>query len=216
MIEALIDKQDSFEIVRDKIAQILVTETASQMALATTAGKDPELWNLKVYRERANPWEAAKALTPIVNIWYESLSFDRSGSNSIDRQTADGIFNIDCYGFGKSRDIEGGGHTPGDEEAAFSMQRALRLVRNILMAAEYIRLDLQGLVGERWPMSVTAEQVPTDATTTTRAAAARIAFRVKFNEFSPQISPTVLELITTEVKRLEDGQIIIEADYDYT
>ena len=43
-IQALIDKQDSFEIVRDKIGLILASESASQQALATAAAKDPDLW----------------------------------------------------------------------------------------------------------------------------------------------------------------------------
>ena len=35
MIPELIDKQDTFEVVRDEIAAILKTEVVSQMALAT-------------------------------------------------------------------------------------------------------------------------------------------------------------------------------------
>ena len=54
----LIDKQDSFEIVRDQIAAILKTEITSQIALATTAGKpNPDDWKLRIFSERANPWE---------------------------------------------------------------------------------------------------------------------------------------------------------------
>ena len=60
LIPDLIDKEDTFEIVRNQIALILANESASQVALATTAGKpDPNLWALKVYTERSNPWEQA-------------------------------------------------------------------------------------------------------------------------------------------------------------
>ena len=46
----LIDKLDTFEIVRDEIAAILATEIASQEALA--AGEpDPTLWRLRVFLE---------------------------------------------------------------------------------------------------------------------------------------------------------------------
>ena len=57
MIDTLIDKQDTFEIVRDQIAAILATEVASQMSKAVEAEKDPALWKLRIFAERFNPFE---------------------------------------------------------------------------------------------------------------------------------------------------------------
>lgn len=45
-LQALIDKQDSVEIIRDQIAAILVQEIANQQALAIADSKDPALWTL--------------------------------------------------------------------------------------------------------------------------------------------------------------------------
>jgi hypothetical protein len=220
MIESLIDKQDNFEVIRDQIAAILVTEVASQKALATAGGKNPALWDFKVYTERSNPWESylndISEQTPIVNVWYDNSSFDPSASNVVERQATSAIFNIDCYGVANSSDNQAGGHNPGDQEAAFTVQRTIRLVRNILMAAEYTYLGLRGVVWQRWPQTVTMFQPQQDRGNVRPVIAARIGFKVKFNEFSPQISGNMLELVSAIVKRVEDGQIVIEADYDYT
>lgn len=221
MIPSLIDKFDNFEIVRDQIAAILVAEVASQMALATAAAKDSDDWKLRIFTERSNPWEQwlndpAEDQSPIVNIWYDNSSFDPSGSNVMERQKTDGVFNIDCYGIGVSSDNPAGGHNPGDEESALLVQKALRLVRNILMAAEYTYLGLRGLVWTRWPQSVTVFQPQLGGNTVQSVTGARIAFRVTFNEFAPQAAEEPLEFLSIDVKRTEDGEIVLEADYDYT
>lgn len=222
MIQSLIDKQDSFEIIRDEIAAILVTEVASQKALATGEGKDPTLWDLKVYTERSNPWEnylnspESDTLIPTVNIWYDNSSFDPKASNIMERQKTVAIFNIDCYGAAVSSSNTSGGHNPGDKEASLEVQRALRLVRNILMAAEYTYLGLRGLVWGRWPQSVNTFQPQLGSNSVQQVVGARIAFKVTFNEFSPQYVGDVLELVAVDIIRAEDGQILLEADYDYT
>jgi hypothetical protein len=220
MIPALIDKHDTFEVVRDQIAAILATEVASQMALATAAAKDPDDWKLRIFSERSNPWEQLlneqTDRSPIVNVWYDNSGFNQSASNVVERQATEAVYNIDCYGYGMSSDDPTGGHTPGDKEAALEVHRALRLVRNILMAADYTYLGLRKTVWKRWPQSVTVFQPQLDGRSVEQVVGARMAFRVTFNEFSPQVAENVLELVSTNVKRTEDGEIVINADYDYT
>ncbi len=220
MIDNLIDKQDNFEIIRDQIAAILVAESVSQQALAVTAGKDPALWKLRVFTERANPWEEwlnePTDLSPIISVWFDNTSYDPKASNVMERQKTDGVFNIDCYGYGEATDNPSGGFFPGDEAAALAVQRAFRLVRNILMAAEYTSLGLRGLVWGRWPQSGTAFQPQLDSQTVQQVSGLRMAMRVTFNEFSPQVTPEALELLSIDVKRAENGEILMEADYDYT
>ncbi len=221
MITTLIDKQDTAEIIRDKIALILATETLSQVALATTAGKsDPDEWKLRVFKERANPWENLPTKTgdpsPIVNVWWDTSSFEGDASNISERQKSTTIFNIDCYAYGKSKNISGGGHSCGDQTAAENVHRATRLVRNILMAAQYTYLDLRGIVWRRWVDSITMLQPQQDNQNVHHVVASRLAFRVEFNEFSPQVEPNELCLLNVEIDRAEDGQILVEADYDYT
>lgn len=220
MIAELIDKQDSFEIIRDQIAAILATESASQQAKATAAGKDPDDYKLRVYLERSNPWEVflneQKDRSPLINVWYDNSNFDDRASNTIERQKSESFFNIDCFGFGVSQDVAGGGHQAGDKEAALEVQRAVRLVRNILMAGTYTYLGLRGLVWSRWPQSVTVFQPQIESRNVLQIVGARLSFRVVFNEFSPQVPAVTLELISAKVSRAEDGQVVINADYDFT
>jgi len=219
-IATLIDKQDTVEIVRDQIAAILAVEAAAQMVLATAAGEDPELWKLRVFQERAKPWENFPSKTqdrsPVVNVWWDSCTFDMSASNIVERQKTSASINIDCYGYGKSADDPTGGHIAGDRNAAEVAQRAVRLVRNILMAAEYTYLGLRGVVWRRFIDNISIFQPQQDNDNVHHIVGARLSFRVEFNEYSPQVEPVVLELLSVDVKRTEDNEIVVEADYDYT
>lgn len=219
MLTELIHKQDSFEIIRDQIAAILVREVANQMQLATDGGEDPNDWKLRVFSERSNPWEQLlneqTDRNPIVNVWFDNSNFDPAASNISERQKTEGVFNIDCYGYGISTDEAGGGHNPGDKEAALEVHKALRLVRNILMAAEYTYLGLRGLVWQRWPQSITIFQPQLDGRQMQQVVGARVAFRVVFNEFSPQVTPETLELLSVTVDELETGELLVNADYQY-
>ena len=135
-IDTLIDKQDNFEIIRDQIAAILAIETASQQSLAETANKEnPGLWKIRPFTEQANPIEGWRDIdstssidaSPIVNVWYDNGSFPMNKGNVVERQEHEGVYNIDCYGVGYSRDVPAGGHVVGDQEAALEAQRAVRL-----------------------------------------------------------------------------------------
>ena len=222
-LDTLIDKQDNFEIVRDQIATILALETLSQQARARAASKpNPDDWKLRVFTERSNPWEQflndQEDKSPLINVWFDTGSFPKGKGNPIERQQNRAIFNIDCYGYGVSADNPAGGHTPGDKEAAFEVQRAIRLVRNILMASQntYLQLTRNTIGGQRWPQSINVFQPQIDGNAVQHVVGARIALEVIFNEFSPQITPETLELLSVDVKRTEDGEIVVEADYDYT
>ena len=216
----LINKKDNFELVRDQIAGILALETLAQVALATAASEpDPDDWKLRIFTERSNPWEQFlnddTDKSPLVNVWYDGSTFDESGSNIVERQKTVGIFNIDCYGYAISED-DGAGHKPGDREAAFEAQKAARLVRNILMAAENTYLQMRGLVWQRWPQAVNIFQPQQNDRPIQNIVAGRLTFKVLFNEFSPQITGDTLEYLAIDVLRAEDGSIYFEADYDYT
>jgi len=220
MALGFIDKQDTFEIIRDQIALILANEVANQMALAVTAGEDPELWNLKIYTERSNPWEQylnkSNVVTPIVNVWFDNENFDKAASNVVSRQKAVGVFNIDCIGFGVSEDDGGTGHLPGDELAAKNVQRAIRLVRNILMAAENTYLQLpRGTAWDRIPQSIATFQPAIDASAIQKIVGARLALNVSYNEFSLQVEGDTMDLLSIDIQRAEDGAILAEADYSY-
>lgn len=218
LIESLINKQDTFEIIRDTIAQILADESANQEALATAAGEDPDEWKLRVFIERSNPWEqwltpsTPTDKSPVVNVWYDSSTFDKASSNTIERQTTDGRFNIDCYGYGVSAS-DGTGHTPGDEAAALKAQQAVRLVRNILMSGQYTYLGLRGTVWQRWVQSITVSQPQQGSTPAVQVVGARLQLTVRFSEFSPQVEPQILEAVAIDITRADDGRVLAQVEY---
>jgi len=219
MTLALIDKQDGFEIIRDKIAAILVAEIAQQQILAAAAGKDATLWKVRIYSERSNAWEQwlddQIDVSPICNIWFDSAAYSESSGNVVSRQTSASLFNLDCYGYGiaKSAVI---GHTLGDQEAAATTHRAVRLIRNILMAAENTYLGLRGTVGQRWLQSITVYQPEFQGQAIQQIVGARLALRVSHNELSPQVAAETLEYISVTVKRSPSGEVILTAEYDFS
>lgn len=224
-ITTLIDKLDTVERVRDRIAEILVTETAAQVALAraATPAKDSKLWDLRVFVDRANPWadfidaETGNLLDacPVVNVSFSEASYDMRKGDVVERQQATGTFNIDVYGYGISQD-DGAGHLAGDAIARAEALRGTRLVRNILMAAEHTYLGMRGVVGRRWPQSLEVLDIDTEGRTVAYVVAARLKLDVDFLEFSPQVEGPPLESIYATVRRRDTNEIYLAAEYDLT
>lgn len=215
MIEELIDKNDNFELVRDQIAAILLLESTNQKQLAIEAGRTPELWDFRVFTERSNPiteFQTTGENTPIVNVWFDTMEVNLSGSDPVEKQKMTGTYNIDVYCSEITEETETG-QEPGDEKSAKSTHRIIRLVRNILMAGEYTYLKMRGVVAGRMVQSVTSFQPSTDDNMIQQVLAARLSFRVVFNELSPQVKPVELELISTKVIRVKTGQILLQVEY---
>jgi hypothetical protein len=223
MIGQLIDKQDTFEQVRDQVALILAQESTSQQALATAAGKDPALWKLRVFIERTNPWEFLRTnngqpptdRSPVVCVWYDGSNLDGRASQTIDRQQMTATVNIDVYGIGVTELLGGAGHVPGDQNAALEAQRGARLVRNILMSDSYVYLGLRGLVGERSITGVQSYQPDSGAQNAQQMSAMRLTLQVKLVEYGPQTAGVTLDEINAIV-RDGDGMVLVDATYQST
>ena len=194
-LQKLIDKRDSSEIIRDQIGLILVDEVANQMNLAAAGGKDPQDWNLKIFLERHNPIEEWLNIdpngandgrfSPVVNVSFEKSIVETDKSEYIKFQKFIGTFNIDVYAYGVAESTQGG-HTPGDRESSFEVQRAVRLVRNIIMASTNLQLQIPTIVWDRVTKSITIQPIQPDAQHVNRITAARISLEVGYNEESPQ------------------------------
>lgn len=212
LIDSLLAAADGVELVRDQIAAILAVEIAGQAAL----GLDPALVP-RVFRERSNPWgqlhEAPVDERPIINVCFDSSSFDGAASNVTERQKCDGTFNVDVYAFATSATDGATGHEPGDELAALTCHRTLRLARQILMSSHYTYLGLRGLVWKRWPQAITVFRPPTDDRGAQNVVAGRLALVVQFNELAPQFVGEPLETLGLEIKRRETGEIYASAEY---
>jgi hypothetical protein len=200
---------DNVEIIRDQIAGILKVELANQAVL--TGNPQP-----RVFLERSNPWgmflEGRATEPPLINVWFDTLTYDGAASNIVERQKAEATYNIDCYGYGISAE-DSAGHLPGDQTASLECQRTLRLVRRILMSAHYTYLALRGLVWKRWPQNVSVFQPQVDNRAVQNVVAGRFALSVQFNELSPQITGGPLETLSVEVYRALTGELLMRADY---
>ena len=224
-LPSLIDKQDGFEIVRDQIGVLLVNNQAAQQILATAAAKDPALWELRVFVERSNPWELftndvsamTPNLSPILNVWYEGGTFDKSKSDAVTKQAHLATINVDIYGLGLAREDGAGGHIAGDKDAALVAARGIRLARNILMAGENTYLQLRGTVWSRWVQAITSFQPEIGGEFAHQVVGVRLGLTIEFNEFAPQVEAAdTLDFIAVDINRASDGLLIAEADHDLT
>lgn len=210
LLTTLLSTRDNTEVVRDQIAAILAVELAHQGEL----GLEPVP---RVFIERSSPWgplvETPPSMVPIINVWFDTASFEGMASNIVSRQRCDATFNIDAYGFGSSAETDGVGHEPGDLVAALACQRALRLARQILMSAHYTYLALRGLVWKRWAQSLGVFQPPADARVAHHVVAGRLALAVQFNEFGPEIEADEIETLALEVFRTPTGELLMSALY---
>lgn len=224
LIESLTTGQDNFEIVRDKIAEILAVESAMQQSLAVVANEDPDEWKLRVFLERSNPWEdwlnttddPTADASPIVSVCFDSASTDDRASNTVARQKLAATYNVDCYGYGVSIG-DSQGHTPADLRASKECQRAVRLVRRFLMAAHYTYLGFprgsDQIVWRRMVRSITMFQPQIEGRPIQKIVAARIAFAVEFSEFSPQVEGQPLELVAATIERDDSGEVFVRGSF---
>lgn len=212
-LQSMIDKQDSFEIVRDQIAAILFLELENQRELAKRARLDPDRFNFRVYKERSNPWELVNEEgenPPIINVWYSNSDFDYGSSSTIDKQKTTAIFNIDCIATATSRETAEG-HTLGDEMASLEVQRVAKVIRNILMSDTNAYLQLRGLVWSRRVLSLNIFQPSAENGMMQNLCAARLVLQVVFSEFSPQYEPQALEILSITAHNC-DGQILFKKE----
>lgn len=214
----LVETPDGFELIRDKIAEILAKETLFQQSQAETAGYDPDDWKFLVYAERNRPWEIYRdggETTPIVNIWYDTDSFDRSTSNSEDRQKTTSVYHIDCFAYSASKQTEDG-HTPGDESAAKSAHRIGRLVRRIIMHPKYESLgfsDEENPIWYRWVTSRLAFQPTSSNGPIQNIMGFRIDLEVQHNECIDLYQEVNLEQIMIQLFHEPDDQVRAELFY---
>ncbi len=232
LITTLIDKLDNSERICDQIGAILLLESLNQQVLATNAGKDPQLWKLRVFTEQSTAWEQFQTPpdasdpsaelefdgTPIVNVSFDQETFDGAKGDHHERQAADATFFVDCFGLGISADDPNGtGHFGGDALASVEAKRAARLVRNIVMSAAYITLGFplkpNPVIWKRWVQSIQVQAVAGSERIAQNICGARLTLAVTFNEFSPQFEAQPLLLVSTLTRRADNGEIFIAADF---
>jgi len=226
-LNVLIDKQDNNEIIRDQIAAILELEKNNQVSLANAAGKNIEDFDFDVYSEKSRPWEILTSedgdeigQMPLVNVCFDNDTFDNVNSDQTQRQRAKGTFYIDCYAHKNRTKLE-----KGDSLTSKESDRIARLVRNIIMSAEYFQLAL----GNRelgngknivWRRNITKREkimpVDREGQYFESVIATRLTLIVEYDEFSPQIQLVNLELLYLTCKKDETEKVYFEVENDFT
>jgi hypothetical protein len=215
----LIQTLDGFEAVRNAIANILVIESANQMALATAATLDPELWRIDVFTERINPLELYRDGenndAQVVNVWYDNSTTDKAASDNRTMQRADSTFNIDCLAYAVTEETSGG-QTCGDQASFERAQRVARLVRRILMHPDYQRLGLPSVVDQRWMMNRRSFQPAVRGLPIEHVAGVQLQFDVKHKENIDLEDLGESEGAFVQIFREPDGKVYAEMDFDWT
>lgn len=220
-IAALIDKKDSFELVRDQVAAILATETASQQALATTALKDPDLWKFTVYTERKNPFSLLELDSDgnvtgdnsVVNVWLDNSNM--YGGNDSDVQQFTAKIMIDCIA-AKASEENGTTINASDYLASLDSERIARLVRNIIMSPVYSKIGLEAakFVLKRNITGLQKMFADREDRQYTNVVVTRLTLEVNFNESVSQIEGVDLEQILIDVEKDETGLVLPQIQID--
>jgi len=116
-----------FELVRNRIGEILITELAEQHDLNPITG----VTNATVYIERFRSFDNVEV--PAVNV---TIATDEFGQRTAVSGDGTVTYNIDCYTSAPTT-----ASVAGDTSAMVRLQRLLGICRAILMDSRYLRLD---------------------------------------------------------------------------
>ncbi len=209
---------DVVETVRDQIAAILAVESKNQreMALADDPQRDPDPYQLRIFKDRTQPWDFFKdenaSQVPVINVSIDSDAFLGTSTN-INNQDSEAVFNVDCYANGFSEETADG-QVISDEDAARRAWEAARLVRRIITGGPYQYLKLRGTVGSANIKSRTPFQPEIDERPIQGVRCVRIVMQCRITEKSPQFAGEPLELLEI-VATKASGEVILKIDYAF-
>lgn len=120
-----------FEVIKTKIAAILVDELSSQYSM----GNDQALNVSEIFVDRITPINHTEC--PVVNVCFADNEYIRATQIS---QNVVSIFHIDFYTVSKNSLTNN-----SDKLSARNLSRLMHVVQNILMHPVYNRLELSGI-----------------------------------------------------------------------
>lgn len=170
----------NYEIVRNKIVEIIATELENQFSLSYDSDLDCNVW-----LERTTPFDVTEMTPAVINV-----SFIDGNYQNEDPKDADGVYSyaVDVYarGFTNAENI-------GDTRAALIVQKVIGKIRAILMATVYKTVDTgYEIVKNRKVVSVQVydpKRHPQGDDSTTFDQAGRLLFQVTAIETVEVIIP---------------------------
>jgi hypothetical protein len=184
--------RQAYELVGDRIAEILADELPNQFSLSTASADIKSVLQAEVYTERVVPFD--KEEVPCVNV--QLASGDYAGQTV---KQADGtyIFFIDCYASAKNKD-----NSEGDVFALVKLKKLIGVIRAIIQDTRYLTLGYaRGFVMNRQITGIAiANNSQQDAM---HIVMGRLTLTVKVPETVELLEPTLAEGYQTTVKLYE-------------
>jgi len=172
-----------FELIRDRIAQILALELANQAVLQSNT-----LFNGKVWVERFIRFD--KTELPAINVYFSDASYDH---NTAITARGTNTYNIDLHCSAKH---ENG--SDGDKLSMFKLQKLAGVIRAILEDPAYIRLDFANGVIQHTSVSSLRVSEPSQEDSFL-ITSGRLVFTVLSNENTRDLQPIDASEYTTSV-----------------
>ncbi len=177
----------NFELVRDRIADILTIELAAQKVLQPT---ERALKKFELFTERSTPFD--KSEDTIISVMFTSDDFENQDIQSVYGSV---MYSIDCYSAAKSNENKN-----GSSVSRIKVGRILGIIRSILSAPAYYKLDFtENIIVHR---SVKTIQMSDDDNNkdSFSVSMGRLSMLVKMAEDTEALTPQELNLYRTSVK----------------
>lgn len=186
----------AFELIRDRIGEILADELANQV----DAFYKTEL-DAKVFVERFVPFDETDI--PSVNVSLVRGDFDIQTTINTDGTYR---YNIDCYHKAPTTDAK-----RGDTASMQKLQTLLGACRAILESTKYITLGFAAPFIEHRSSENFQIEPPVDAKDTANVVMGRMVFIVRAAENNDIVTPPLIKGYDTQVKL-----VLTDKGYEYT
>lgn len=186
----------SFEIIRDRIGEIISDEMSNQYVLTA----DEEL-NVSVWVERTVPFDPTEL--PAINILYDRTDFGGQHQGHADGSN---IYYIDCYSSSKTKNLQ-----RGDVLANKNLQRLMGVCMAIMNNAQYRTLGFAPPFVMRRKVASAGVAQPAHQDTRSMAMA-RIVLEVKVPETTSLVDAINIASYhtTTKLELTDKGHLYIE------
>ena len=174
-----------FELIRDKIGEILADEIAAQFAIHGDTERNP-----KVFVERITPID--KTELPLMNVLYSRSGYDNNSAINSDGKNT---YNIDVYTSAKTKIAKKGG-----AESMDRLGRILGIIRAILESTFYLTLGFSTPFIIRTEVTGIEIQDPRDNQDAANTVMGRLIFVVDVSEDVEQIQHVTAAGYDTQVK----------------
>src|SRR3990167_773665 len=196
LLNVLIPPQN-FELIRDRIGEILFVELQNQIALGETL-------NPTIYVERSSAFDHTEL--PTINIVVASGNYD----NETVKQS-DGTYTYIIYVYTGAK---GNSLSNGDKKASLKLQRLIGMCRAILKNPQYRLLGYAAPFISRTTVSGFEIGDPQSVNDTENVMKGRITFVVKVAETVELITPNNIDGWFTNVMLEETNEGYIFTQYD--